>query len=91
MEQIQFISTSPEALANLISEAINLELQELRINLSAQKEPEYLSRKEVADLLHCSIGSVHNLTIKKVLTKYQIGGKVLYRKEEVLKAIIKLK
>lgn len=91
MEQIQFISTTPQALANLIANAVKIQLEEFKEKLKPDDSIEYLSRQNVAKLLNCSIGTVHNLSVKKVIVKYQIGGKVMYRKDQVEQAIIKLK
>jgi DNA-binding transcriptional MerR regulator len=56
------------------------------------KEPtKYLGRKEVAEMLNVNISSVHNYTVKGILTAFQLGGKVYYRKVDIEAAMIELK
>tara|TARA_R110002033_G_scaffold140280_2_gene179173 strand:+ start:1541 stop:1795 length:255 start_codon:yes stop_codon:yes gene_type:complete len=55
------------------------------------KEPtKYLTRHEVAEMLSVDLSTVHNMTKKGVLQKYQISGRVLYVRDEVQNSIIKL-
>jgi len=91
MKSIQFISTSPTALVNLLDEAIKRQLDELKKNFQPKEQPIYMTRLEVAEMLHVDISTVHNLSVRGVLKKKQIGGRVLYLREEVQKEIIDLK
>jgi len=91
MKSIQFISTSPTALVNLLDEAIKRQLDELKKNFQPKEQPIYMTRQEVAEMLHVDISTVHNLSVRGVLKKKQIGGRVLYLREEVQKEIIDLK
>lgn len=52
-------------------------------------ENDLISREETAKLLGVCLGSIHNYTKKGPLKKYNICGKVLYKKSEVLKALNK--
>jgi excisionase family DNA binding protein len=55
------------------------------------KEPtKFLTRQEVAEMLSVDLSTVHNMTKKGVLQKYQISGRVLYKRAEVENAIVKL-
>jgi hypothetical protein len=92
MSTIQFINTSPNALVNLIDNAIEKRFQELQKTFQPKDPPKYVTRNYVADeMLHCDISTVHNLTVRGVLTKYQCGARVLYVRQEVEEAIVKLK
>lgn len=92
MQQIQFISISPEQLQNAIIEGVKTQLEELKKFYQPKEPPKYVTRNYVADeMLHCDISTVHNLTVRGVLTKYQIGGRVLFIRQEVEEAIVKLK
>jgi hypothetical protein len=42
-------------------------------------------------MLKIDLSSVHNWTKKGILTSYQIGGRVYYKRAEVESAIIELK
>lgn len=70
---------------------IKSELAEFKKNFTPKNELEYLTRIEVAKILRCNLSTVHNLTVKKILVKYSCGGKVFYRKDQVLQSIVKLK
>lgn len=92
MKSIQLIQITPEQLQNSILEGVKSQLQELQKNFQPKEPPKYITRQYVADeMLHCDISTVHNLTVKGILTKYQIGGRVLFIRQEVEDAIIKLK
>ena len=91
METIQFISTSPTALVNLIDEAVKRQLDELKKNFQTKEQPIYMTRHEVAKMLHVDISTVHNLSVRGILKKKQIGGRVLYLREQVIKEIVELK
>ena len=90
-KQIQFISTSPTALVNLIDETVKRQLDELKKNFQPKEQPIYMTRQEVAEMLHVDISTVHNLSVRGILKKKQIGGRVLYIRKEVEKAIVELK
>lgn len=85
--EIQF--KLPESLTNEIK-ALRRELQDIKSNFKPKEQTEYLSRNEVAKLLSINVSSVHNWTQKGILQAYQIGGRVLYKRSELEKAIVKL-
>ena len=91
MSQKQFFSMSQEDLAKLFSDILKAELKRFNVDHQPKHQSEFLTRKQLAALIHRDLSTVHNLTVKGILTKYQIGGSVLYRREEVEQAIIKLK
>lgn len=92
MSQIQLINISPEELQNFIKEGVKGQLEELKKFYQPKEETKFITRQYVADdMLHCDLSTVHNLTKKGVLQKYQCGGRVLYKRSEVENAIIKLK
>ena len=90
MSQIQFIQISPEQLQNQIIEGVKLQLQDLKKHFTPKEPTTYLTRQEVAELLSVDISTVHNLSVKGTLQKYQIGGRILYKREELERAIVKL-
>jgi len=47
----------------------------------------YLSRAEVARLLKISLPTLHEWTKSELLQSYKIGNRVLYKQEEVEKAL----
>ncbi len=56
-----------------------------------QNEQPYLTPKEVADLLKCSLKTVYNLTKKGILKRYSFGGRrIYYLRSEVESAMFGL-
>lgn len=90
MDNIQFISITPDALADLIYEKLDNRFKEVTNNLVTKTPTEYLSRQEVAKMLKMNVSTVHNLSVRGILQKYQISGRVLYKRSEVESAIVKL-
>jgi|AntRauTorckE5430_2_1112549.scaffolds.fasta_scaffold270075_1 hypothetical protein len=72
--------------------SLKSELAEIKLNLQKPTEnTKYLGRKEVAKLLNVNISSIHNYTVKGILTAFQLGGKIYYKKAEIEAAMIELK
>ena len=70
---------------------IKSQLQDLKKHFQPIEPNEYLTRVEVSKLLKIDLSSVHNWTKKGILTSYQIGGRVYYKRAEVESEIIQLK
>ena len=90
MENIQFIQVTPEQLKAAIIDGVKIQLEEIKTYLQPIEPTTYLTRQEVAKLLSVDLSTVHNLSVKGTLQKYQIGGRVLYKRKEVESAIVKL-
>lgn len=89
---IQFISTTPAELKKeIVSELVNSLLPILSKEFQPKTPTEFLSRTEVSKLLKVDISTIHNWTKKGKIISYGIGGRVLYKRKEVEKAIVKLK
>ena len=72
--------------------SLKSELAEIKLNLQKPTEnTKYLGRKEVAEMLDVNISTIHNWTVKGILTALQIGGRIYYRKKDVEAALIELK
>jgi len=80
----------PEELKQDI-ESLKSELAEIKLNLQPKEPTKYLGRREVAQMLDVNISTIHNWTVKGVLTALQIGGRIYYRKKDVEAALIELK
>ena len=72
-------------------ESLKSELAEIKLNLQPKEPDKYLGRKEVAELLNVNISSIHNYTVKGILTAFQLGGKIYYKKADIEAAMIELK
>jgi excisionase family DNA binding protein len=91
MKQVNLIGITPEELQSSILEGVKTLLQEFKKNFEPKTPNEYLGRSEVAKILKVKLSTVHNYTVKNILTAHQIGRRVLYKRSEVESAIIQLK
>ena len=91
MTQIQLVGITPDALADLIDMRLNKRFKDVTTYLQPKEPTVYLTRKEVATLLSVDLSTVHNMTVKGILQKYQISGRVLYNRAEVENSIVKIK
>ena len=90
MEQVQIISVNPEELKNAIIQEVKNEFDELKLHLQPQQKTKYLTRLEVCELLNVSLVTLHTWNKNGKLKAFGIGGRVLYRQEDIENAIIKL-
>ncbi len=90
-KQIQFISTSPRALVNLIDESVKRQLDDLKKSFQPKEPTEYLTRQEVSKMFSIDLSTVHNWSKKGKLIPYGLGGRIYYKRSEVESALIKLK
>jgi DNA-binding transcriptional MerR regulator len=89
-ESIQLVGLTTKDLESLFSQAIKNELKSVKEHLQTKQPNNYLTRKEVAEMLKIDLSSVHNWSKKGILNPYQIGNRVYYKLSEVENAIIKL-
>lgn len=75
----------PKVVAEVHSEVsiIRSQLEELKSLYKPSPPTEYLTRKEVADLLKCDLSTIHNWTKKGKLTKYCFGARTYYKRAEI--------
>ena len=90
MEKVQLISITPEELIQPIFDYIDQKFDELEKSYQQKKTTKYITRQEVAKMLSIKATSVYNWTNKKILQSYRIGGRVLYKRSEIEKSIIKI-
>lgn len=70
------------------NEQIKNELTEIKKNLQPKVPTEYLTRKEVAELLKCDLSTVHNWTKSGKLIAYYLGDRVYYKRAEIDAAMV---
>ncbi|WP_157206823.1 helix-turn-helix domain-containing protein [Mariniflexile maritimum] len=96
MEQIQFIGSTPDQLKKEITQdvikgvTISL-LSELKKEFQPKEPTTYLQRQELAKMLNVDLSTIHNWTRKGILTAFQIGGRVYYKRSQIEQQIIELK
>ena len=91
MKQIYLSGLTPDALADLIDDRLNNRFKDVITYLQPKEPSIYITRKAVAKMLSVDVSTVHNMTIRGTLQKYQIDGRVLYIRKEVEDAIVKIK
>lgn len=52
-----------------------------------QAQTGYITRKQAAEMLHVSLPTLHAWVHQGRLKCYQIGGRTLYKREEVMQAV----
>ena len=55
----------------------------------SETAPDYITRREVANLFKITLVTVHDWTRKGLLTAYKIGNRVYYKRTEVEGALTK--
>jgi hypothetical protein len=91
MSAIQLIGLSKEDLKNLFGEVLKPEIMALKEQMKPKQGNDYLTRKEVAEMLKIDLSSVHNWTKKGILKRHQIGNRVYYKLAEIENSIVELK
>jgi len=91
MKKIQLVEITAEEHYSQLSKYFDNRFEKLEKLYQPKEAKKYLKRDDVAEMLSVDVSSIHNMTKKGILQKYQISGRVLYVKSEVESAIIKLK
>ena len=93
METLQFIQTTPEQLAELISEGVRSEIQILKKELlNAKANDNLLTREQTAELLNINLSTLWAWTNKGKIKVYGISGsRRYYKRSEIMEALKLLK
>lgn len=92
MSTIQFLSTSPEQLVELINEGVKTQLEAFKKDLHNQEaQDDLLTREQAAALLQIHETTLWHWTNKGRVTAYSISGKRYYKRSEILGSLTKLK
>ena len=70
---------------------IKNDILELGRNLQPKEPTQYLSRKEVAEMLGIGLVTVSEWTKKGLLQSYKMGNRVFYKRNEVENSLTKVK
>jgi len=89
-EIIQILNVTRQELVDIIKEGVKLELNRQRsignplnrLSITGE-DTEYLTRNEVSKVLNVTVQTLNNWRRESVLIPLKIGGRVLYRKEDV--------
>lgn len=83
MESVQFISTTPNQLANLIDEKIKVQLEDLKKSFTPKQPDEFLTRNETSEILKISLVTLHDWVKKGILKPYKMGNKTYFSRKEI--------
>ena len=89
-EIIQILNVTRQELVDIIKEGVKLELNRQRsmgnplnrLTISGE-DTQYMTRDEVSKVLSVTVQTLNNWRREGVLVPLKIGGRVLYRKEDV--------
>ena len=90
MQQVQFISVKPEQLQEAIIEGVKTQLESLKLHFETKQPKPLLSRAEVSKMLNVSFVTLNKWNKDGKLKAVGIGGRVLYRQEDIDNAIVEL-
>jgi excisionase family DNA binding protein len=79
---------TPQQLRESILADVRTELKEIILNFQPKKQPEYLTRKEVAKILKVSLVTLSDWNKKGVLKPYRLGNLIRYKTTEIEESLI---
>jgi len=91
MKQLSLFQGTPEEFQEPIIKRIKEEFETLKKGFQPKEPEEFLTRKQVADLLHVDLSTIHNWRKRGTLTALQIEGKVLFRRSSIEAKLVELK
>jgi len=92
MSTVQFIQTTPQQLADLITEGVKIQLQEFKKNLNSQQaDDEILTRDETCKFLSIDSSTLWAWTNKGKVQAYGIGSRRYYMRSQLLECLKPLK
>ncbi|HSD06517.1 helix-turn-helix domain-containing protein [Flavobacterium sp.] len=91
MNVLQFIQTTPEALAELINEGVKSQLEDFKKNLNTHNPDELLTREQTCEFLQINSSTCWHWTNKGKIKAYGIGNRRYYKKAELLECLKPLK
>lgn len=91
-QSVQFIQTTPAQLKFEILEGVDKKLEDFKKHLSGTSKPlKYYTRKGLAELFQVDLSTIHNWAKKGIISPYQIGGRIVFKREDIEKSLVKLK
>ena len=90
VQQIQFVSVTPEQLQNAIIGDVKTQLEGLKRHFQPKEPQTYKTREQVSKMLNVSYVTLNKWNKNGKLKAVGIGGRVLYRQEDIDNAIVEL-
>ncbi len=79
----QLHNCTPEELTNIILQGVEKRLEELKKDFQPKEPEEFLTRKQVCDLLSISYGTLHQWAKKGVLKTLKKGNRTYYSRRAI--------
>ncbi len=89
-QQIQFLTVTPNALANLISGQVREQLETYAAKLQKASHPddkEVMTRKETSQFFAVSLVTINDWTKTGILHSYKVGNRVFYRRSHLMQVL----
>ena len=80
----QLHDTTPEELTEIILKAVDARLKDLKENFQPKEPEEFLTRKQVCDLLSISYGTLHEWAKKGILKTLKKGNRTYYSRKQII-------
>jgi hypothetical protein len=88
METVHFFKTTPQQLADLITDGVKIQLEELKKSLNSQEaNDDLLTRDEACKFLSIDSSTLWAWTNKGKVIAYGIGNRRYYKRSELLECL----
>lgn len=84
---IQFIQTTPEQLAHLITESVKSQINELKTSLKQQDIDVLMTRTQACEFLQIDSSTLWHWTKKGKVSAYGIANRRYYKKSDLLNSL----
>jgi len=91
MKAVSLFQGTPEDFQEPIIRIIQKEFEVLKKEFQPREPKIYLTRQQVADMLHVDLSTIHNMRKRGDIKAYQISGRILFLRSEIIESIIELK
>jgi len=88
---IQLIQLSEKDLETIVNKAVDQSFERNKTNFNKPEQDEWLTRKQVADMLSVTFVTLNSWATSGILPKYKIVYAVRYKRSHVEAALIKMK
>ncbi|WP_242118541.1 helix-turn-helix domain-containing protein [Aestuariivivens sediminicola] len=86
---VQFVQTTPEDLANLISDKVKSALSQIQGTQEPEQKPKFITREQARKMLNVTYPTLHRYHKNGKLVGYKFGHKVYYKLEDIENGFIK--
>jgi len=92
MEQVLFSQVSRADIQDWIAQTIQQELSAFRKPEPLAPDPdELVTRKQAAKYLGLSLATLHDYTVRGIVTAHRLGSRVRYRKGDLVNSLVQVR